>query len=500
MECPKCGNLYDDSSESCPFCGLGNPSLLSKDAEGPKPRTPENLRRERIIYVSLTVVPYVVGIALVFTLSPPLRSSIPLIMLFIMAYATSRFGRYLELDRREWLIAIILFLLLYVGSFVYLLYKSFKKGAVLEGEPEKIPSAPAEEAPVEAPPVGPIKGLSRKWKIWIPILAAAAIAIVLAIVLAVVLPSHEKKPEEKSKVTRKVVKVKKTVEQPPHLSSVFALDASHVWAVGDGGTVIFFDGSSWSKQESGTSFGLNSVTAADPEHVWAVGESGKIVFFNGTGWSLQDSPGSNEELNDVDALDAEHVWSVGSKGTVLFFDGNSWTSQTSGTTQELTGVSAVDPAHVWAVGSVDTVLSFDGASWSQLPIEITYNFSHLESVSALDTSHVWAVGWKPEIIFYDGANWTTQPIPVVSAYASEPYYRYVEALDVNHIWVATDEGPLLFSDGASWVKQEADVEVVLQCISALDGNHAWAVGGLGTVLFFDGSSWSKVDTGIWPGR
>ena len=60
------------------------------------------------------------------------------------------------------------------------------------------------------------------------------------------------------------------------LIDVSALDATHVWAVGHGGTLLFYDGNAWSAQDSGTTVLLSGVSALDATHVWAVGQNGII--------------------------------------------------------------------------------------------------------------------------------------------------------------------------------------------------------------------------------
>ena len=101
------------------------------------------------------------------------------------------------------------------------------------------------------------------------------------------------------------------------LRGVMALDSSHVWAVGHGGSMLFYDGTSWTEQESGTAETLLGITALDAGHVWAVGFVGTVLFYDGTSWTPQES-GTSEALHDVTAVDADHVWAVGSGGTVLF--------------------------------------------------------------------------------------------------------------------------------------------------------------------------------------
>ena len=73
------------------------------------------------------------------------------------------------------------------------------------------------------------------------------------------------------------------------LRSVIAVDESHIWAVGNGGAMIFCDGTSWTAQASDTSYALFGVTALGAGHGGTVGHRGRILFSDGTSWTEQDS-------------------------------------------------------------------------------------------------------------------------------------------------------------------------------------------------------------------
>ena len=68
------------------------------------------------------------------------------------------------------------------------------------------------------------------------------------------------------------------------LNSVFAVDANNVWTVGSGATILRTSdgGTSWNTEESGIPLGteLNSVFFADSDDGWAVGEEGEIVHYS----------------------------------------------------------------------------------------------------------------------------------------------------------------------------------------------------------------------------
>ncbi len=68
------------------------------------------------------------------------------------------------------------------------------------------------------------------------------------------------------------------------LNSVFAVDANNVWTVGSGATILRTSdgGASWNTEESGIPLGteLNSVFFVDSDDGWAVGEEGEIVHYS----------------------------------------------------------------------------------------------------------------------------------------------------------------------------------------------------------------------------
>ena len=61
------------------------------------------------------------------------------------------------------------------------------------------------------------------------------------------------------------------------LNDVWGTDATHVWAVGTAGTILRWDGSSWTPEASGTDASLNALWGKAAARVWIVGEHGVIL-------------------------------------------------------------------------------------------------------------------------------------------------------------------------------------------------------------------------------
>jgi hypothetical protein len=73
---------------------------------------------------------------------------------------------------------------------------------------------------------------------------------------------------------------------------------------------------------------LHSLSAVSANEVWAVGNDGLILNWNGTQWSQVANPaGQGAALEGVDALSANDVWAINLLGTVTEqWNGTQWTT------------------------------------------------------------------------------------------------------------------------------------------------------------------------------
>lgn len=70
----------------------------------------------------------------------------------------------------------------------------------------------------------------------------------------------------------------------PPLHAVWGSDVTHVWAVGEAGTIVFWNGQFWKQLLSGTTDNLAAVWGSGPTDLWVAG-SGGVRHFNGIAWS-----------------------------------------------------------------------------------------------------------------------------------------------------------------------------------------------------------------------
>ena len=281
------------------------------------------------------------------------------------------------------------------------------------------------------------------------------------------------------------------------VSGVSGQAVPSVWAVGDGGAVLHDTAGTWSAVTTGQTNGaLYGVWVAGAGNVYAVGAGGTVLHLSGGTWTKMSVPSGTGTLYAVWGNDATHIWAVGANGAVIFGNGSTWVKQTSATTQNLAGVWGDAATDVYAVGANGTIVHFAGSSWSAM--SSGESSSNLAAIGGTASTDIWAVGDNGTTLHYKGSTWSTvgpnSGIPLTG----------VTSGSSSAIWAVGVQGSLLSSSGSAW-------QVSMQ--SGLTFYAVWAssstdvyVSSLGTMLHFDGTHWtnayvSDADSmdGVWGG-
>lgn len=248
-----------------------------------------------------------------------------------------------------------------------------------------------------------------------------------------------------------------------HFSGVWGSSASDVFAVGNRGTILHFDGSRWSRQKSGTGKNLSAVWVASPTDAVAVGLDGVILHFDGRGWETEKS-GTSKSLLAVWGSSASDVYAVGRGGTILHFDGRAWTRQPSPTRFDLNAAWGTSPTDVSAAGAHGTLVHSDGTKWSQA---------------------------NPSFGWY----WTFNALGGTS---SGPVYVGGGRRPSGQLSDEVVEGVVLRSDGAAWTPVRGSESQVVAGIWASAPDEIYFAGpginGLEQVRRFDGAEFRTVDS------
>ncbi len=217
-----------------------------------------------------------------------------------------------------------------------------------------------------------------------------------------------------------------------------------VFAAGDGGSMIRFDGSRWSAMDSGTGEALTGLWAASSEDLWAAGGAG-VRRFDGTRWTTV--PGVDPEPDArawIAGTGPSDVWlSGGRDGAVRRYDGARWSTIYAG--------DPGGPHPLWVDRTAATIATTDEAK--QLTVRSWYGAG---AGPPLARGGLWTDAWAAR-----SGEW----IAIGTDEAGAPSARHSDGLIVPF-----DE-PLID-------------------LAGLRPDRAYAAGQSGTIYAWNGSAWS----------
>jgi hypothetical protein len=262
----------------------------------------------------------------------------------------------------------------------------------------------------------------------------------------------------------------KTTPTVQNLKTLWGISDQNVFSAGDFGTVLHFDGTSWTPQTSTTVFDLKALWATPVGAgflAFAAGTSGIILSNNGSDWTQDVSPTINT-INGLWGASVSDVFAVSDQGVILHFDGHTWSEMPD------TGTAGIDLFSVWGVtgsnvyaGGTDGILfNFDGRVWSPIP-----NMPTSEDIRALwgsSSSDIFLTGSSGEIIHFDGKQWALQDS--------------TGGVSLNALWgdssgdvfAAGQTGKIFHFDGTNWT-EITPLGISIESINAIWGSPSGKV-------------------------
>jgi hypothetical protein len=262
------------------------------------------------------------------------------------------------------------------------------------------------------------------------------------------------------------------------INAVWGRSPGEIYAVGEKGTILRYDGVAWQQQPSAAAGGadLSAVSGVPTPGgpVVAVGKGGTIVRLEAGGWVKVAWSGTTG-LNAVWATAPDRFHIVGDAGasmTTLKLDAAGVAPvSTSGPALDLNGVFGLGPQQVYAAGAEGIVMRFDGTTWSK----IASLSEPLTAIWARSASDLYVVGEYGQVFHFDGASWTPQDPQVSSPNAVWG--------DATSVYVSGDHGGVSRSVGAGWTLQPTNCGNEVRGIWG--GSTIWAVGEAGTILRYE---------------
>lgn len=299
---------------------------------------------------------------------------------------------------------------------------------------------------------------------------------------------------------------------------------------------------------------LTSVSAVDANDIWAVGyyfndnlyPQTLTEHWNGTAWTIIDSPNPGTARNllfGVAAISANNAWAVGWQANtnipqplILHWDGMNWSESVVSFQRpqvRFLGISAISANDIWAVGlSCETAICmrritaaahYDGTSWTIFDSLNPGGFDNtFYGVKARAANDVWAVGdactengcaaSQSLIEHWDGSTWTVSNSPnpgsvqniLIGVDAVAPGDAWAVGQECADAGCTSSRSLTLHWNGSAWNQESSPnpgtMDTHLNAVVMAASNDVWAVGSetsdgstyTNPVLHWDGSAWTVV--------
>jgi hypothetical protein len=303
--------------------------------------------------------------------------------------------------------------------------------------------------------------------------------------------SKSNAPPEPAQLPRTTHAGSPTTVTGQNLRSVWGAKDGDVWAVGDKGTAVHFDGEKWSASESDTDEDLTGVHGTAPNSVWATTQQGSVMHWDGSTWALA-SHVDNTTLLSVWTSGPNDVWAVGidnsggeGAGYIRHWNGAKWDSTGVPGSTSVWAVSGTGPKDIWIVGSTEMgvtglVLRGDGAKFDVAG----YGGTSARGVWGAASNDVWVAPYQGALQHWNGSAWTSAPT------TAGPLLRVAGSAS-DEIWAVGYGGVTLHYHGGAWSTPPSGTTEVLWSVWSRGPNSAWAVGNGGTILRWNGTVWSR---------
>jgi hypothetical protein len=135
---------------------------------------------------------------------------------------------------------------------------------------------------------------------------------------------------------------------PAWLRSVWGPSASDVYAVGDDGVVVHYDGGGWTALSSPTSDDFTFVWGTGASEIYAGTDTGTLYRYDGAGWTTAlELPGL--ALHAAAGTAPDDIFVAAGNGALYHFDGNRWAPVRSDSAADLLAL-LVSPRRIAAAG------------------------------------------------------------------------------------------------------------------------------------------------------
>ena len=255
------------------------------------------------------------------------------------------------------------------------------------------------------------------------------------------------------------------------LHSFSVLAWNDVFAVGDSGKVMHYDGNVWTQSNDVGTDLVYDIDMLSPTDGWAVGESAKFYHWDGVSWYVFQDLGASI-LYSIDMISPTEGWATGDSGQLYYFNGVDWTQSQDLGNHRFYDLHMLSSTDGWAVANGGRIAHYDGVSWSQVQDTGAQTWY---SIDMLSPSDGWISGSGGQVFHYNGASWVSH-----SDTGGQTWYG-IDMVSPTLGYISGSGGEIQRWNGATWVPEVSVVGDQLNAIIYVNDENIWAVGNNGTI-------------------
>jgi hypothetical protein len=254
-------------------------------------------------------------------------------------------------------------------------------------------------------------------------------------------------------------------------------------------------GARWQRVASELPSALICVTGTSEDDVWAVGNAGFALHYDGTSWT-QEAATAND-LWWAHAFPAGPVFVGGTGGTILRFENGAFTPMTTPGTGTVFGIWGESENDLWAVGGDPQapgsafVWRSTGDTWAPATGLSSVPITSFFKVWGRDASDVRIVGADGVILHYDGTSITEETSPT-----NRRLLTVHVAADGPWAAVGGSSQAVIVERDDEWKDVSPSEETHPLFGVRLAGQAGYAVGAAGTVLRRTAKGWVEEKLGF----
>lgn len=293
-------------------------------------------------------------------------------------------------------------------------------------------------------------------------------------------------------------------------------DGDQLFAVGDRGSVLRFDGTTWQRDEVPTEQDLVAVSGSSRYRVFAVGRRGAIVRFNGWSWHGVRPPvtahfdrvwvgptllivstadrafihdGRRWKRTPLEPIHgcwrkAHYMRCLSGRETWLLHHGKWSRHPAPRLARQVRSIWSPDGRQAFAVGDAGLIHHFARHRWT----EQSYgDRSDLYAIWGSGPRDIWAVGQSAIVLHSDGTHWQ-----VAADLASGLAFNDVWGSSAQDVYAVGNGGLMAHFDGRQWTQLPRATHRHLHAVWGSSSNDVYVGGEGGVLLHFDGARWQQL--------